>query len=276
MPELPEVETVRRGLNKMIIGQKITAIDILYDKIIVGDVDTFKEQLIDATIAYVGRRAKYLLFNFDNGLTMISHLRMEGKYQVRSKISDFDKHVHIIFHLSNGEYLGYRDVRKFGRMQLVDTNDVTKVKSIALLGPEPLTPEFTYQSLLEGLKSTRKTVKATLLDQHVVSGLGNIYADEVLWLAKVHPEQPANELTTQQVKDLHNGINEDIKKAIDAGGTTIRSYVDATGHSGEFQFQLNVYGRQGKPCKRCETIIEKIKVAGRGTHFCPHCQVLQS
>ncbi|MCO6543102.1 MAG: bifunctional DNA-formamidopyrimidine glycosylase/DNA-(apurinic or apyrimidinic site) lyase [Lactobacillus sp.] len=274
MPELPEVETVRRGLNQLIKGAKISDINIRYDKIIVGSTTDFKQQLIGATIVEVSRRAKYLLFHFDNNLTMISHLRMEGKYQVRDSQSEFDKHVHVIFCLEDGRFLGYRDVRKFGKMQLVDRSTEMQVKSIAALGPEPLTPQYTLASLQQGLQKKKKSIKATLLDQHVVSGLGNIYVDEVLWRAKIHPEEPANKVTTAQITDLYPIINDEIKTAIAAGGTTIRSYVDATGHQGNFQLQLNVYKQEGNPCARCGTPIEKIKVAGRGTHFCPHCQVL--
>ncbi|MBA1434571.1 bifunctional DNA-formamidopyrimidine glycosylase/DNA-(apurinic or apyrimidinic site) lyase [Bombilactobacillus bombi] len=276
MPELPEVETVRRGLNKLIKNRKIIAIDIRYDKIIIGSPNDFKKQLIGATIVEVSRRAKYLLFHFDNDLTMISHLRMEGKYQVRNQLADFDKHAHVIFYLDDGSYLGYRDVRKFGKMQIVARNQEMQVKSIAALGPEPLTAQYTLESLENGFKKRKKSIKATLLDQHVVSGLGNIYVDEVLWRAKIHPEEPANKVTELQIKALYPIINDEIKQAIAAGGTTVRSYVDATGHTGNFQLQLHVYDQEGQPCERCGTIIEKIKVAGRGTHYCPHCQVLNS
>lgn len=274
MPELPEVETVRRELNQMVVNRKIIDIEVRYDKIIVGDVATFKKQLIGVTITDIGRRAKYLLFHFDNNLTMISHLRMEGKYQVRNNLSDFDKHVHVIFYLDNGTYLGYRDVRKFGRMQVVPHSEELKTKGLAKLGPEPLTAEYTYESLVDGLKRHKKNIKATLLDQQVVSGLGNIYVDEVLWMAKIHPEEPADKVTETQMKALYPAINQEIKTAISAGGTTIRSYLDANGHKGSFQLQLNVYGKEGTPCKRCGTTIKKIKVSGRGTHLCPHCQVL--
>lgn len=274
MPELPEVETVRRGLNKLITNRKITAIEVRYPGIIVGSVTGFKNQLIGRQLLDVGRRAKYLLFHFDHDLTMISHLRMEGKYQVRSSLGDFDKHVHVIFTLDDGQYLGYRDVRKFGKMQVVPTDAVLKTKSIAALGPEPLTPEFTPAALAAGLKRRKKNIKATLLDQHVVSGLGNIYVDEVLWMAQINPNEPANNLSEKQLAALYPAINEEIATAIKAGGTTIRSYVDAMGHKGKFQLSLKVYDQEGKPCVRCGQQIQKIKVAGRGTHFCPQCQVL--
>lgn len=274
MPELPEVETVRRGLNSLIKGRTITNVEIYYDKIIIGSIADFQRQLVGAKILDIGRRAKYLLFHFDNNLTMISHLRMEGKYQVRASKADFDKHVHIVFHLDDGKFLGYRDVRKFGKMQLVPTTEELQGKAIVALGPEPLTPEYTLAALQQGLQRRKKSIKATLLDQHVVSGLGNIYVDEVLWRAQIHPEEPANKVTEQQVAALYPIINDEIKTAIAAGGTTVRSYVDATGHEGTFQLQLHVYNQEGHPCERCGTIIKKIKVAGRGTHFCPQCQTL--
>ncbi|UQS82646.1 bifunctional DNA-formamidopyrimidine glycosylase/DNA-(apurinic or apyrimidinic site) lyase [Bombilactobacillus folatiphilus] len=274
MPELPEVETVRRELNQMIKGQTITAIDVRYPKIVVNPIAQFKQLLIGQELVDVGRRAKYLLFHFGDDLTMISHLRMEGKYQVRDNLQDFDKHVHVIFTLSDGRYLGYRDVRKFGRMEVVPRTAELTTKGIAKLGPEPLTPAYTYETLADGLQRKKKNIKTVLLDQQVVSGLGNIYVDEVLWQAQINPEEPANNLTTAQLTALYSAINDTIQAAIAAGGTTIRSYVDAAGNQGQFQLQLRAYKQDGKPCQRCGTTIEKIKVGGRGTHFCPHCQKL--
>ncbi|NVY96889.1 bifunctional DNA-formamidopyrimidine glycosylase/DNA-(apurinic or apyrimidinic site) lyase [Lactobacillus sp. DCY120] len=276
MPELPEVETVRRGLTKSVVGQTITEIEIRYFKIIVGNVQEFRDRLLGATITDIGRRAKYLLFHFDNGWTMVSHLRMEGRYQLRAEKSEFDKHVHVIFSLSNGQYLAYRDVRKFGKMQLVPRGSELNLKSIAALGPEPLTPEYTSEALRAGLSERRKSIKATLLDQHVVSGLGNIYADEVLWQSRINPQEPANNLSATQLTTLYQAINTEIKRAIDAGGTTVHSYVNADGQKGTFQGQLQVYQHTGEACPRCGNSIAKIKVAGRGTHYCPVCQPLNS
>lgn len=272
MPEMPEVETVRRGLMDLVNHKTIEDIEIRYPAIINGDKDNFKEILTGTKIINIRRRAKFLIFDFNNDYSMLSHLRMEGKYQVRDNISEFDKHVHVIFHFTDGSMLGYRDVRKFGRMQLVKTNDVFESKSLSKLGPEPLSDEFTFNNVYPRIIKRKKSIKAVLLDQSVISGLGNIYVDEVLWMSKIHPETIANKLTKTEVEKIIKSSNDELKMAIDAGGTTIRSYVDSRGNSGSFQFALNVYDQEGNPCKRCKTTIKKIKVSGRGTHFCPNCQ----
>lgn len=276
MPEMPEVETVRRGLLDQIVGKKIESIETLYPKIINGDSEEFKANLIGATVINIRRRAKFLIFDFDNGYSFISHLRMEGKYQVRNSYDDFDKHVHVIFTFDDGMLLGYRDVRKFGRMQLVKSSEVFATKSLTKLGPEPLAVDFTFNNIYSEIIKRKKNIKSVLLDQTIISGLGNIYVDEVLWLSKIHPESIANKLSKEEVEKIIEESNNEIKKAIEAGGTTIRSYVDSRGNTGNFQLMLNVYGRQGQACHRCKTIIKKIRVAGRGTHFCPNCQKLES
>ncbi|GKQ42501.1 formamidopyrimidine-DNA glycosylase [Companilactobacillus sp. RD055328] len=272
MPEMPEVETVRRGLIDLVKNKTISSIEMRYPAIINGDKKEFSDILVGAKIIDIRRRAKFLIFDFDNNYSMLSHLRMEGKYQVRDNVEDFDKHVHIIFKFSDGDMLGYRDVRKFGRMQLFKTDEIFNSKSLTKLGPEPLSTEFTFDNIYPRIIKRKKSIKAVLLDQNVISGLGNIYVDEVLWMSKIHPETIANKLTKADIQNIIKASNEEIKKAIEAGGTTIRSYVDSKGNSGTFQFGLNAYDQEGNPCKRCGTTIEKIKVSGRGTHFCPNCQ----
>ncbi|MFD1466364.1 DNA-formamidopyrimidine glycosylase [Lapidilactobacillus mulanensis] len=274
MPELPEVETVRRSLLPLIQGRTITTVDIYYAKIIVGDPDIFVESLIGRQLQTIDRRGKYLLFRFDHDLTMISHLRMEGKYFVRPTAKPENKHVHVVFEFADGTNLQYQDVRKFGRMQLVPTGTEGQIGGLKTLGPEPFSPEFTATGLLAALKRHHKAIKPVLLDQHAVTGLGNIYVDEVLWLSRISPLLPADQLTLPQAELLHDQIIAELQMAVEHGGTTIRSYVDAQGNSGQFQFDLHVYGRAGQPCQRCGTIIQKIKLDGRGTHFCPQCQQL--
>ncbi|AYE38584.1 DNA-formamidopyrimidine glycosylase [Companilactobacillus zhachilii] len=275
MPEMPEVETVRRGLNAQVKGRKITDVEIRYQNLITGDVDQFKEFVTGATITDVGRRAKFLLIHLDNGYTIISHLRMEGRYRISADPSAIDKHSHAIFTLDNGQKMIYNDVRKFGRMQLWNTDDLANNKSIHKLGPEPLSVEFTFEDLKPRIMRHRKDIKTVLLDQSVMSGLGNIYVDEVLWKVKLHPETPANHLTDTDIQNIIEASNQEMKNAIASGGSTIRSYVDATGHTGNMQNSLQVYGKEGTPCPRCGTDIVKIKVGGRGTHFCPKCQVVK-
>lgn len=272
---MPEVETVRCGLNAQVKGRKITNVEIRYQNLITGDVDQFKEFVTGATITDVGRRAKFLLIHLDNGYTIISHLRMEGRYRISADPSAIDKHSHAIFTLDNGQKMIYNDVRKFGRMQLWNTDDLSANKSIQKLGPEPLSAEFTFSNLKPRIMRHRKDIKTVLLDQSVMSGLGNIYVDEVLWKVKVHPETPANHLTDTDIQNIIEVSNQEMEKAIASGGSTIRSYVDATGHTGNMQNSLQVYGKEGTPCPRCGTDIVKIKVGGRGTHFCPKCQVVK-
>ncbi|MFD1417156.1 DNA-formamidopyrimidine glycosylase [Companilactobacillus keshanensis] len=275
MPEMPEVEIVRRGLIKQIQGRKITNVEIRYQNLITGDVEQFIDMVTGTTITDIGRRAKFLLIHLDNGYTIISHLRMEGKYRVSNDPSMIDKHSHAIFSLDDGQKLIYNDVRKFGRMQLWRTHDLSVNKSIQKLGPEPLSDEFTAENVKPRIMRHRKDIKTVLLDQSVMSGLGNIYVDEVLWNAKIHPETPANHLNDEDIDNIIKYSNMEMKMGIEAGGSTVRSYLDSTGHAGHMQDFLHAYGKEGTPCDRCGTEIVKIKVGGRGTHFCPKCQVIK-
>jgi len=275
MPEMPEVEIVKRGLISQIKGRKITNVEVRYQNLITGDVPQFIDIVTGTTIEDIGRRAKFLLIHLDNGYTIISHLRMEGKYRVSADPAMIDKHSHAIFTLDNGQKLIYNDVRKFGRMQLWKTADLANNKSIAKLGPEPLSDAFTFDAVKPRIMRHRKDIKTVLLDQSVMSGLGNIYVDEVLWNAKLHPETPANHLNDDDIRNIIKYSNEEMTMGIDAGGSTVRSYLDSTGHAGHMQDFLHAYDREGTPCDRCGTEIEKIKVGGRGTHFCPHCQVVK-
>lgn len=272
MPELPEVETVRRGLTQLIVGQKIVGLEVLYDKIINNDLADFKDQVLNQTITEIGRRGKYLLIRLSNGQTIVSHLRMEGKYFVKAPDEPVDKHTHVLFLLSNGQQLRYNDVRKFGRMELVPTAKEAEFKSLQKLGVEPTEADFEVNEFYQALQKKKKPIKNALLDQSIVVGLGNIYVDEVLWLSQIHPETLANHLTFTEAQTLRKHIIGTLAKAVKAGGTTIRTYANAFQSSGSFQFSLHVYGRTGELCERCQTPLIKIKLAGRGTHLCPKCQ----
>ncbi|MDK1716689.1 DNA-formamidopyrimidine glycosylase [Dellaglioa algida] len=275
MPELPEVETVRRGLSQLVIGKTIKSIDVLWPKIINGDIIPFKHELEGRKIESIDRLGKYLLFRFDNQMTMVSHLRMEGKYFVRATDEPIEKHSHVIFHLTDGQDLRYNDVRKFGRMQLIPTGQERELSGLKKLGPEPIENEFKLSDFKKYLARKHMSIKPVLLNQEAVAGLGNIYVDEVLWMSKINPEQPANSISDSKLSSLRKNIILELATAVQAGGTTIRSYTGAFGETGLFQFDLNVYGQTGKPCPRCGTPIAKIKVAQRGTHYCPHCQPLR-
>ncbi|WAD01804.1 bifunctional DNA-formamidopyrimidine glycosylase/DNA-(apurinic or apyrimidinic site) lyase [Levilactobacillus brevis] len=275
MPELPEVETVRRGLTRLVQGATIAHVEVRYPKMVTPDADVFTAELISRKIERIDRRGKYLLFRFSGDLTMVSHLRMEGKYDVQPEGSPVSKHTHVIFHLTDNRELRYTDTRKFGRMQLVPTGEETTLApSLGKLGPEPTAETLTLAYMVKIFGKSHKVVKPFLLDQTRIAGLGNIYADEVLWLSKINPLTPVDTLTPSQLSELRQNIIDEMALAIGGHGTTVHSFSTAFGEAGQFQNQLHVYGREGEPCERCGTELVKIKVAQRGTHFCPYCQPL--
>ncbi|QNQ80121.1 DNA-formamidopyrimidine glycosylase [Lactobacillus sp. PV034] len=274
MPELPEVETVRRTLEPLIKGKTIKDVTVWYPKIIMGDAQKVAQQLKGKKIIAIDRYGKYLLIRLNEDLTLVSHLRMEGKYRLVTPDQSKQKHEHVQFEFTDGTALRYDDVRKFGRMHLVETGTERVTTGIRHLGPEPNSEEFTLNYFKNALAKKKKNIKNTLLDQSVVSGLGNIYVDEVLWQSKIHPLSSASKIPLAQVESLHDNINHTIKKAIKYRGTSVHTFLDAAGDSGQYQNELKVYGHAGEACTRCGTELEKIKVNGRGTTFCPHCQVL--
>lgn len=274
MPEMPEVETVRRTLLPLIKGKTIKEVTVWYPKIITGDAKEFARQLTGKKIENIDRYAKYLLIRLSNNLTIVSHLRMEGKYRLVKINTKKDKHDHVQIVFKDNSALRYNDVRKFGRMQLIKTGTEREKTGIGKLGVEPNSAAFTVSYLQNGLARKKKNIKNTLLDQSIVAGLGNIYVDEVLWETKIHPLSQANTIPAEKISQLHDNINSLIELAIAERGTTIHTYLDANGKTGGFQKMLQVYGHKGEPCVRCGTPLEKIKVNGRGTTFCPKCQVI--
>ena len=275
MPELPEVETVRKGLEKLVSEVTIESVDVYWDRIISGPIETteFKRILMGEKIMEFDRRGKYIIIRFKQW-ALVSHLRMEGKYEVAESSAPLKKHTHVVFHLADGRDLRYLDVRKFGRMTLVPIGEELTATGIRLLGPEPTIEAFDEAIFYKTLQTKKRAIKPLLLDQKIVAGLGNIYVDEALFLAKIHPLRTANSLQKNEVSLLHEAIIKVLGDAVEAGGTTIRTYQNALGEAGSFQVKLSVYGKTGLPCVRCGTPIEKIKVAQRGTHFCPNCQRL--
>lgn len=275
MPELPEVETVRKTLKKLVSNKKIENVTVYWPKIIKNPVEV--EQFIDAlkgeTVEDVGRRGKFLIL-YTERYALVSHLRMEGKYGLYSKEEAFDKHTHVIFHFTDGTELRYRDVRKFGTMHLIKKGEEFRKPPLLELGPEPFAEGFTQEYLAKRLAKTNRKVKPTLLDQKTLVGLGNIYVDEALFRAEIHPERPANSLNEKEIAVLHQEIVATLNEAVKKGGSTIRSYVNSQGEIGMFQLELFAYGRKGEGCKRCGAPIEKKTVGGRGTHYCPNCQKL--
>lgn len=275
LPELPEVETVRKGLENLVEKAAIQEVEIFWERIITGSRvgESFKKALVGEQLQQIRRRGKFLLLDFDR-YTLISHLRMEGKYEVVPTDEPLKLHTHVVFHLKDGRDIRYLDVRKFGRMELVLRGQEETVAGIQRLGPEPFADVFLLEPFQAKLSRIKKAVKPALLDQNLVTGLGNIYVDEALFQAGIHPLRPGNSLTPNEAAVLHQSIIEVLGKAIQAGGTTIRTYLNALGESGNFQQDLKVYGQTGEPCVRCGNPIQKTKVAQRGTHFCAHCQKL--
>ncbi|WP_445429170.1 DNA-formamidopyrimidine glycosylase [Bacillus atrophaeus] len=273
MPELPEVETVRRTLTGLVRGKTIKSVEIRWPNIIKrpAEPEEFARNLIGETIQSIGRRGKFLLFHLDH-FVMVSHLRMEGKYGLHQAEDPDDKHVHVVFTMTDGTQLRYRDVRKFGTMHLFHPGEEMRELPLSQLGPEPDDKGFTDAYLKERLMKTNRAVKTALLDQKAVVGLGNIYVDEALFRAGIHPETKANQLSAKKIKKLHEEIKNTLQEAIDAGGSTVRSYINSQGEIGMFQLRHFVYGKKDKPCKTCGTMISKIVVGGRGTHFCAKCQ----
>ena len=268
MPELPEVETVRRGLERLVVGRTILSLEVKVPKMIKTSYDSFLTDLPGQTIQALRRRGKYLIFDFGQ-LIMISHLRMEGKYLLFTDQVPTNKHFHLFFKLDDGSTLIYQDVRKFGTFDLLAKSQEEAYFTRKKLGPEPTKKAFKYALFERALMSSAKPIKSLLLEQKLVAGLGNIYVDEVLWAAKVHPETPAKELSKARVHDQTIAI---LQLGIEKGGSTIRTYRNALGEDGTMQNYLQVYGKTGQPCPRCVSTIEKIKLGGRGTHLCPHCQ----
>jgi len=275
MPELPEVETVKESLKRFIIGKKIKEIYSPYPNIIKMDLSVFKEKLINQSFTDIRRYGKYLLFDLDD-YTLVSHLRMEGKYFLRNNLKELTKHEHVVFKLEDNLYLSYHDVRKFGTMELVDKFKEYELESIKKLGLEANQEKINAEKIYQIFKNSKRPIKSVLLDQSILTGLGNIYVDETLFRSKIHPEELASNLSLEETKIIIKNAKKVLDKAIALGGTTIRTYQSSLGVDGRFQNELKVHTLQGMPCLVCETKIEKIRVGGRGTYFCPSCQKRKS
>jgi len=272
MPELPEVETVCKSLAATIIGKKIKGVEVFWPKIVkLPDVEQFCQLLIGQTVQQLERRGKFLLFYFDTNV-MVSHLRMEGKYSIVSSDEPYDKHEHIVFHFEDGTDLRYKDVRKFGTMHLFAIGKEFTEMPLSGLGPEPFAAEYTIAYLQQALLKSKRMIKSTLLDQTIVTGLGNIYVDETLFRAGVHPERLCTTLSADEIEAIYHESKATLSEAIEAGGSTIRSYINSLGEIGLFQLQLKAYGRAGMSCLTCGTMMSKLKVGGRGTVVCSACQ----
>lgn len=287
MPELPEVETVRRGLNKLVIGKTVESVDFNWPKSFPNstvDVDNF---LIGSKIKEVRRRAKVLIIDLDSNYSLVVHLKMTGQIVYRGKMSFAaghpndsmvgelpDSSTRVILKMTDGSSIYFNDQRKFGWMKLLPTAEVPELPFMKRVGPEPLVPEFTDKIFLERVRRRANTsIKAAILDQTVLAGVGNIYADESLWGASIYPGSKVKYLSDIELSKLKDEIVYVLNLSIEKGGSTDKNYVDAEGKKGSYLSFARVFRRENLPCPKCETIIVKIRVAGRGTHFCPVCQI---
>ncbi len=273
MPELPEVETQRRSLEKNITRLKITEISTDTPKIFIGGIAKFRKNLINREIIKIDRKGKFLIFELKNKQMMIAHFRMTGHFLLNKK-GEFDNQncIRAIFKLNNGQELLYQDIRKFGRFWAGEKKEVFDESGIDKLGFEPLEKELSFEQFLKNIKKHKSAIKPLLLNQKFIAGIGNIYADEALFLAKIHPLRKTNTLNKMEIKALRQAIINVIKQGIKNHGTTIGEYVDAENKQGKNQNYLYAYKRDKKPCRICGTKMQRIVVAQRGTTFCPRCQ----
>ena len=273
MPELPEVESVRRKLEPGLVGRRFVRVEISDPRLVrpFEPVEVAAE-LRGERVAAVERRGKYLIVRFESGRVLLVHLRMTGSFlHARRGALQDDPHRRAVVRLDDGSDVAYRDVRRFGTWLLLELAEVDAYLD-AKVGVEPLEPVFTVAHLAERLARRRAPVKAALLDQRTVAGLGNIYVDEALWRARIHPLRPEESLGRDEVRRLHRAIRTALEHGIARQGSTLRDYRLPDGGAGEMQDEFKVYGRVGEPCDRCGTPIAKTKVGGRGTWFCPACQ----
>jgi formamidopyrimidine-DNA glycosylase len=290
VPELPEVETVKRGLNRLIIGQTIASVKADNPKSFAGSEADVRNFLVGAQVKEVRRRAKVLMIDLSTNYSLVIHLKMTGQlvfvghksakshkkrfgagHPTDSLIGDLpDRSTRVIFHFADDSHLFFNDQRKFGWVRLMPTNEIENIDFMQKVGPEPLEADFTAMAFAARfMRRANTTIKAALLDQSVVAGVGNIYADEALWGAKIHPSRLVKTITDKEFERLYNEVRYVMNLSIEKGGSTNRNYVNAEGKKGSYMDFARVFRREGLACPRCGTEIIKIRVAGRGTHICP-------
>lgn len=271
MPELPEVETVRRALLLKLKGKTIKDLKVIHRNVFEGqDIDTVVKSIKNQTINDILRRGKWLQFDLDD-YYLLSHLRMEGKYLYRDLNEKIEKHQLVLFNIDDEFSLRYKDVRKFGKMYLIKKDQLDN-SPLAKLGLEPWDKNLTVNYLKNAYKNKKLPIKTVLLDQSIIVGIGNIYADEILFLSKINPYKLPSKLNLKELESIIENTKAVLDKAIKEGGTTIRSYTSEEGVTGLFQNSLNVHKKEGEECPNCKTIIKRDKIGGRSTYYCFKCQ----
>jgi formamidopyrimidine-DNA glycosylase len=273
MPELPEVETMVRDLASRVTGRTITRVDAPFEGSVVWpSFAEFEQRAVGQTIERISRRGKWAIFGLSSGDLLAIHRGMTGSLLLRSPHDERESHLRVIFGLDDGSELRFNDPRKFGKVLVMDAAGAERPFPWSRMGPEPLDGDFSLQSFQEALQGRKGLIKPLLLGQHLVAGLGNIYVDEALYRARIHPERRANTLGADQIGRLHAAIREVLRAAIEGRGTTFSSYTDIEGRQGQYQDDLQVFGRAGSACRQCGSPIVRLVVSGRGTHICPECQ----
>ncbi len=273
MPELPEIETIKRTLTPLLSGRCITNVALLRGDVIKHPTpEAFAQRIVGHFISELGRRGKYLLLYLDDGATMAAHLRMTGRLLCTPAAHPCLPHTHVVMDLDNGQQLRFADTRRFGCLWLIDKDEPDDFTGMAKLGVEPLSSEFSAEYLMEKLSKRKVAVKAGLLDQHVLAGLGNIYADETLFAAAVQPQRLCSSLSESEWRAIAAAIPPILESSIANNGTTFHDFLDGTGKEGENMPHLMAYGRAGQACENCGTLMLKTRVGGRGTCYCPNCQ----
>lgn len=271
MPEIAEVETVRNTLKKQILRKQIKDVKVYYERMIESNIKDFAKDLVGKSFIDIKRRGKWLIFETEDRY-LLSHLRMEGKFFIKNSADEKGKHEHVAIFFDDNTTLRYEDTRKFGRMNLIKKEELESTESIAKQGLEPGDKKLTSDYLLEKFKNKRLPIKTVLLDQTIISGLGNIYVNEVMFYARINPLKEAKDVTNKECEQIVKGSDEIIREAIKMGGTTIKSYTSSLGVTGRFQQNLMVHKREGEPCKVCGNPIKNIKIGGRSTYYCEVCQ----
>jgi len=272
MPELPEVETIKRDLTSRILGRSFAGATINWPKMVqIHSSEHFASCLIGKSIEGLDRRGKYLILRLSSGEALILHFRMSGSLLLKPASAEPDPYDRVIFHLDDGTELRFRDPRKLGVMWLVEDESVV----VGKLGPEPLEPDFTAEVLAQRLARRSAVIKALLCDQAFLAGVGNMYADEALFAAGIHPLRGAKSLSWEEVMRLHSALRRVLAEAIARSGASISDYRRPNGEPGAAQFEFQVAHRRGQPCPKCGTTIERIPIRNRGAYFCPRCQKLE-